>query len=117
MEGLGLTMKVVIATPTLSQPYPAYVDALKSSVAAMEAAGIEHQTVFEVGCPYISHARATMLRKALDAKADAVVFIDHDLSWRAHNLVRLITTDGSEVTWFVTVLTARLIYRAVSTGA
>lgn len=25
--------------------------------------------------------------------------------------------DGSEVTWFVTVLTARLIYRAVSTGA
>jgi len=90
-------MKVVIATPTLSQPYPAYVDALKSSVAAMEAAGIEHQTVFEVGCPYISHARATMLRKALDAKADAVVFIDHDLSWRAHNLVRLITTDGDVV--------------------
>lgn len=90
-------MRVVIATPTISQPHPAYVDALEASVAAMNAAGIDHSAVFQIGCPYISHARATMLRKALDAGADAVVFIDHDLSWRPRDLVTLIKTRGDVV--------------------
>lgn len=50
--------------------------------------------VSEVGNPYISCARATMLRKALDAKADVIVFIDHDLSWKPEDLVTLIATPG-----------------------
>jgi glycosyltransferase involved in cell wall biosynthesis len=90
-------VKVVIATPTLTKPHPANVDAGLASVAALDAAGFEHMTVFETGCPYISAARATMLRKALDAKADAVVFIDHDLSWEPQDLVRLIETEGDVV--------------------
>ncbi len=90
-------MKLAICTPTLTQPHAAYLAALEASVAALDAAGIEHQTVFEVGCPYISHARATMLRKALDAGVDAVVFIDHDISWRPEDLVRLARTDGDVV--------------------
>lgn len=53
--------------------------------------------VSEVGCPYISAARATMLRKALDAKADVIVFIDHDLSWDAQDLLTLIETPGDVV--------------------
>ena len=53
--------------------------------------------VSEVGCPYISNARATMLRKALDAKADVIVFIDHDLSWRPSDLLTLIQTEGDVV--------------------
>lgn len=53
--------------------------------------------VSEVGCPYVSHARATMLRKALDAKADVIVFIDHDLSWRPADLLKLIETSGDVV--------------------
>lgn len=53
--------------------------------------------VFEVGCPYISHARATMLRKAMDARADVVVFLDHDLSWRPADLLKLIETEGDVV--------------------
>lgn len=83
-------MRAIIATPTITAPFPQYVRALESSVAALNAAGIEHQTVYEVGCPYISHARATMLRKALDDGADCVVFIDHDMSWRPQDLVSLI---------------------------
>lgn len=90
-------MRVVIATPTVTQPHPAYVDALERSAGALTAAGFEHSTVFEVGCPYISHARATMLRKALDTQADAVVFIDHDISWRPQDLVKLIATEGDVV--------------------
>jgi glycosyltransferase involved in cell wall biosynthesis len=90
-------VKVVFCIPTLTEPYRQCLDALEASVAPLDAAGIEHQTVFEVGCPYISHARSTMLRKALDAKADAVVFIDHDLSWRPQDLVTLIQTNGDVV--------------------
>lgn len=90
-------MRVVIATPTVTEPHPAYVDALGRSAGALTAAGFDHSTVFEVGCPYISHARATMLRKALDTKADAVVFIDHDISWRPQDLVKLIATRGDVV--------------------
>lgn len=90
-------MRVVIATPTVTEPHPAYVDALGRSAGALTAAGFDHSTVFEVGCPYISHARATMLRKALDTKADAVVFIDHDISWRPQDLVKLIEAEGDVV--------------------
>jgi hypothetical protein len=83
-------VKVVIATPTIERPFPAYLDSLEASVPAMDAAGIDHSCVFNVGSPYISHARAVMLRKALDAKADVIVFIDHDMQWRPQDLVRLI---------------------------
>lgn len=83
-------MKVVICTPTVTKPFPAYVGAMAASVPALEAAGIDHGLVFEIGCPYISGARATMLRKALDAGAEAIVFLDHDLSWRPQDLVALV---------------------------
>jgi hypothetical protein len=38
-----------------------------------------------------------MLRKAMDAKADAVVFLDDDVSWEPPALVKLIETEGQVV--------------------
>lgn len=38
-----------------------------------------------------------MARKALDAKADVIVFIDYDLSWDAGDLLKLIETPGDVV--------------------
>lgn len=64
---------------------------------AVEAAGFEHVASFEIGNPYISGARATLLRKAMDAKCDAVVFIDHDVSWRPQDMVKLLETEGDAV--------------------
>lgn len=90
-------MKVVIATPTIERPYPKYLDSLEASVPVLEAAGIEPLAVFNVGSPYISHARAVMLRKALDAKAEVIVFIDHDLEWEPSDLLRLIQKDDPVV--------------------
>lgn len=87
-------MKVVIATPTIKEPHPAYLEALEASVPALEEAGFEHASVFEIGNPYISAARAAMIRKALDAKADVIVCIDHDVSWRPADLVKLIRTEA-----------------------
>ena len=89
--------KVVLCVPTVKRPYQQCLDSIRASVPLLDAAGIDHGMVNEVGNPYISAARATMLRKALDAKADVIVFIDHDLSWRPADLLKLIQTDGDVV--------------------
>lgn len=90
-------MKIVICVPTLTRPYRQTLDAIAASVPLLDAAGIDHAMVSEVGCPYISAARATMLRKALDARADAVVFVDHDVSWKPADLLTLVQAEGDFV--------------------
>ncbi len=89
--------KVVFATPTVTKPFPAYIEAMEASVPVLEERGIEHGLIFEVGNPYIGAARATMLRKALDAKADIIVFLDHDVSWRPEDLIALIEAPADVV--------------------
>lgn len=93
----GAVPRVCFCIPTVKRPYQQTLDSLEASVPLLDAAGIDHCLVNEVGNPYISAARATMLRKALDAKADVVVFIDHDVSWDARDLLTLIQTDGDVV--------------------
>lgn len=90
-------MKVVFATPTVKRPYQPNLDSLRASVPVFDEAGIEHAVVYEVGNPYISAARAAMTRRALDAKADVIVYIDHDLSWRPRDLLKLVETEGDVV--------------------
>jgi glycosyltransferase involved in cell wall biosynthesis len=90
-------VKLVLCVPTIRRPYQQCLDSIEASVPLLDAAGIEHQMVNEVGNPYISAARATMLRKALDAKADTIVFIDHDLSWNPQDLLTLAQTEGDVV--------------------
>jgi len=89
--------KVSFCVPTLRRPYKVTLDSLEASVPLIEAAGWEHCMVSEVGCPYISNARATMLWKALRADATVIVFIDHDLSWDPEDLLTLIEAKGDVV--------------------
>lgn len=89
--------KVVFCIPTMTRPHQACLDSLAASVPIAQAAGWDDAMVTEIGCPYISGARATMLRKALDAGADVIVFIDHDLSWSPDALLKLIETKGDVV--------------------
>lgn len=90
-------MKAVFCVPSLTGPTKPFVDAMANSIGPVIAAGWDEGLVEERGCPYISNARATMLRKALDAKADVIVFLDYDLSWDAGDLLRLIETPGEVV--------------------
>ncbi len=71
--------------------------ALADSIPLIVAAGWEEGLAQQVYCPYISYARAEMLRKALDAKADVIVFIDYDLTWKPDDLLKLIETKGDVV--------------------
>lgn len=88
---------VVFCIPTITRPYQVCIDSLKASIPLIEAAGWTHGVVHEIGCPYISGARSAMLRKALDAKADAIVFLDHDLSWKPSDLLKLIEIEGDVI--------------------
>lgn len=90
-------MKVIFCLPTLKKPYQVTLDSLEASIPLIKADGWDEGMVSEVGCPYISNARATMLRKALDDKADVIVFIDHDVSWKPEDLLTLINTEGDVV--------------------
>lgn len=85
-------MKVAICTPTLTEPHPAYVASLTAAKPALVAADIDHLLFLETGNPYISAARATALRKALDWGADQIVFIDHDVAFSPDDLLTLIWT-------------------------
>jgi glycosyltransferase involved in cell wall biosynthesis len=89
--------KVVFCTPSLEGPTAPFIAAMEQSIGAVIGAGWDEGSVYEVGSPYISSARATMLRKALDAKADVIVFVDYDLSWDEGDLLRLLETDGEVV--------------------
>lgn len=90
-------MRVVICTPFLEKPHKEYVAALERVIPVLEAAEVDAKVLFETGNPYISAARATMLRKAMDGQADVVVFIDYDLSWKPEDLLTLINTPGEVV--------------------
>ena len=92
-----MPIRVALCTPTRDRPHPAFLQALEGSVPLLDAAGIEHSAVFEVGCPYISGARATMLGKALKWGADQIIFLDDDVSWEPSALLRLIEADGDVV--------------------
>lgn len=90
-------MKVIFCTPSLAGPTAPYIKALEESIPLIVGVGWEEGYAQCVGNPYISAARADMTRKALDAKADVIVYIDYDLSWRPEDLLKLITTPGDVV--------------------
>lgn len=88
---------MVIATPTYTQPHPAYLAAFEATARHFAGQGRELRSTFKVRSPYISHARAEMLSKALQAGADDVVFIDHDMEWSPRDLMRLLDAEGDVV--------------------
>lgn len=89
--------KVIIAVPTVRRPHPAMLQALEEEVPFLDKSGWEHGTVYEVGNPYISAARAFMTRKALDAGADEIIYLDHDVSWRPGALTALLLLPNAPV--------------------
>lgn len=89
--------KVVFCVPIVGRPYPQFVESLEATIPLVKAAGWDEALVQEINNPYISGARAKMLRKALDHQADVIVFLDYDLEWQPEALLRLIQTDGDVV--------------------
>lgn len=92
-----MSQHVIFCLPFLERPTKHVIKALEDSIPVITAAGWTEGLAQSVGCAYISWARSEMLRKALDAKADAIVFIDYDLSFRPADLLTLLETPGDVV--------------------
>ncbi len=92
-------LKVVFGMPIAKygKPHPQTIASLEASVPLIEAAGFEHGFTYTPGNPYISGARAEITRKALDAKADIIVYLDYDVSWDAEDMIKLLKTEGDVV--------------------
>jgi len=90
-------MKVVFCIPFLDRPTNPLLYSLKACLPLIEANGWEHQLTQYRGCPYISNARADMTRRALDAGADAIVYLDYDISFPPESMLKLLNTEGDVV--------------------
>jgi glycosyltransferase involved in cell wall biosynthesis len=91
--------KVVFGIPIakFQQPNPRLRESLEACLPLVEAAGFEHGFTYTSGNPYISGARAEITRKALDWKADMIVYMDHDVSFDPEDMVKLLKTEGEVV--------------------
>jgi glycosyltransferase involved in cell wall biosynthesis len=91
------TKRVVFCVPIVKRPYPKFITSLEASIPLIQAAGWEDLLAQEIDNPYISGARAKMLRKALDHDPDVIVFLDYDLEWAPGDLLKLIETEGEVI--------------------
>jgi hypothetical protein len=94
---LPKTPLCVFLTPFVVKPLPGYIESFEWTIPLLEAAGWRHALIGEQGNAYISGARATLLRKALNLEPTCVVYLDYDLSWKPEHLVNLIETEGDVV--------------------
>lgn len=53
--------------------------------------------LYQTGIPYISRARSELLHKAMGLGADVFVFIDHDMSWRPEDMLKLLAAEGDVI--------------------
>ncbi len=89
--------KVVFCIPTVKRPHDKTLEALEKSVPLIVDRGYEEGLATEIGSAYISWARCNLIEKAMRNGADIIVFIDHDVSWKPHDLLKLIETPGDVV--------------------
>lgn len=91
-------MKVVFCTMYLGDaPTKPFRDSLEACLPAIEDEGWEHSLVFEANCPYISAARAKVLKKAYNEDPDYIVFLDYDVSWTPETMVKFLSIEGDVV--------------------
>lgn len=93
----GGKLKVIFCVPSRKKAHPAFFDSLEKTVPLIIEAGFHEGMTFQTGCPYISGARASMLKQALNAKADIIVFLDDDVSWEPTALLKLVQAEGEVV--------------------
>lgn len=86
-------MKVVFCVPVIDRPYDPLIKSLEECLPAVEADGWEHALVHNIGSPYISSSRSEMIKKGIDAKADVLMFLDHDISFPPDSMVKILAIE------------------------
>lgn len=88
--------RVAFCYPTFERPTDAFLSALEGALPLLEGV-VEHHATTEIENPYISAARAGMLRRAMEWGADDFIFLDDDVSFRPQDLLALIQAEGDVV--------------------
>lgn len=89
--------KVVFCVPVFPKPFKETVRSIEAEKKILKDSGWESEVLWQVGIPYISGARAVLLRSALDAQATVILFVDQDISWEPGTALKLIETEGGIV--------------------
>lgn len=89
----GSSGGVCLAVPSYGAMSPAFVFALCSSVRALTEAGIPHQLLLLSGNCHVDDARNSIVRRFLESTSSDLMFLDADLSWSAHDLIRILGYD------------------------
>lgn len=85
-------MKICIATPFYEQKaWTPYTRSLIITGKLLDAIGVEWDWLDLSGDSYIDRARNTLCARFLDTDAEALVFVDSDMEWKADGFARLIT--------------------------
>jgi hypothetical protein len=92
-----MSKHVIFCLPFYERPTKHVIAAFETEIPLITAAGWTEGMAQSVGNAYISAARAELVRRALDAKADVIVMVDYDLSWRPGDLLKLLEIEGDVV--------------------
>lgn len=91
-------MKVVFTTLYLgNKPTEPFIKSLTDCLQLIESNGWTHGFVQEINNPYISAARAKIVRRAMNAEPDAIVFLDYDVAWTPEAMLKLLQAEGDVV--------------------
>jgi hypothetical protein len=91
--------KVVFCIPVApgGAPHPKTIASLEAAIPLVKAHGWEEGLTQTLGNPYISGARAEMTRKALDAQATHIFYIDYDVAFRPQDVLDVLEAEGDVV--------------------
>lgn len=83
-------MLVAIGIPSIDgKPYANTVDSLLAEQFIGYGQGVHFLILWQIGCSLIGVARNKIAKRFLDSKADCLVFVDSDISWKGGDLARL----------------------------
>lgn len=83
-------MLICVGIPCMDgKPYAALVDSLLAETVLGFGQGVYILPIWEIGCSLIGVARNRIADKFLKTKADCLVFVDSDISWKGGDLIRL----------------------------
>lgn len=88
-------MLVCIGIPSIDgKPYAGTVDSLLAEQLLGYGKGVHFLVIWEIGCSLIGVARNKIAHKFInETKADVLVFVDADISWKGGEIARLAASE------------------------
>lgn len=93
----GSPYKVMLATPVSEKPVCAYTVSLAATMHSLASFGVEALVYLHQGDCHVDDARNTIIRDFLETDCTDLFFLDADLGWRPHSVMRFLEVPGDIV--------------------